>query len=110
MKRSTIWVYFFRLGGGHIQKNSHIGTDFDVVLFECEWPPPIYLYDYLEHIPNILHAFSTNIKNVFLCQKFLPTHRNPPMARTLCLGGKFLDYITKSREILHLTVFRSQNE
>ena len=34
---------------------------------------PIYLCEYLEHVPNIWHAFSTNIKKFFMCQKFMPT-------------------------------------
>ena len=58
---------------------------------ECEWPPPIYLHDYLEHVFKIWHGLSTNVKKkVFLCQKFLPTPRNPPMARNFCHGEKFL--------------------
>ena len=57
--------YHFRVG---FMKQTPWGADFDVVLFECEWPPPpIYLHDYLEHVFKIWHGFSTNVKKIFFC-------------------------------------------
>ena len=49
------------------------GPDFDVVLFECEWPTPPHLSPRLKMVPKRFGMVREQVwKNYFLGQEFLP--------------------------------------
>ena len=70
--------------------------------------PPIYLHDYLEHVFKIWHGFSTHVKRIFFCVRNFCRPPEISLWPEISVSEKQFEG-QKSRQILHLRMFRSRN-